>query len=348
MADNPYTLTFGKVPRCYVERTVQRAEITEQLLSEEPSQQVFFISSVRGSGKTCLMTHIQKEYREKKDWIVIELNSNSDLLQEFTAALYNNPIMKAAFPKYDFSLSVLGIKASFTESVPASSYELALDRMCDIAQKMKKKILVAIDEVTNTASMRLFCSSFSILIRKDYPLFLVMTGLPNNVENLRNVKGLTFLFRANPMKLKPLNFTLCRQAYMDALKVPFEVADEMAAIIKGYSYAFQQMGYIAYEHRGFKNVNELLPYFDSALQDTVYNKVWSEISATEKRIVRCMVENRCNDEKSIKKIAKIDANAMSVYRARLITKGVLSDSSDRGVLEFALPRFEEFVRNVGE
>lgn len=45
------------------------------------------ITGVWGSGKTVMLTDISKHFRKDKDWIVIELNPDRDLLYSFAAII---------------------------------------------------------------------------------------------------------------------------------------------------------------------------------------------------------------------------------------------------------------------
>ena len=44
------------------------------------------ITGVRRSGKTVMLTDISKHFKNEKDWIVIELNPDRDMLQGFASA----------------------------------------------------------------------------------------------------------------------------------------------------------------------------------------------------------------------------------------------------------------------
>ena len=75
--------------------------------------------------------------------------------------------------------------------------------------KKKKRLLITIDEVTNTKKMRIFASAFQIFVRQDYPIFLLMTGLYENIHELQNEKSLTFLYRAPKLRLGLLDNGMC-------------------------------------------------------------------------------------------------------------------------------------------
>lgn len=76
------------------------------------------ITGVWGSGKTVMLTDISKHFRKDKDWIVIELNSDRDLLYSFAAKLYDQKNLKDLFIKAKLDLSVLRIGVSIEKSNP--------------------------------------------------------------------------------------------------------------------------------------------------------------------------------------------------------------------------------------
>lgn len=83
--NNPFTLSFGKKPIQYISRITQTNEILDCFTSEIPSNQIYMITGVHGSGKTVMMTNIAAELHQLSDWITVELNPTRDLLQSFTA-----------------------------------------------------------------------------------------------------------------------------------------------------------------------------------------------------------------------------------------------------------------------
>ena len=68
-----------------------------------------------------------------------------------------------------------------------------------------KRQLFIIDEIINNQYVKLFVSNFQIYITKNYPVYLVMAGLYDNISNLQNEKSLTFLYRAPKIFLEPLS-----------------------------------------------------------------------------------------------------------------------------------------------
>lgn len=109
---NPFTLTFGKSPLEPVERPVQTNEIVDAFTAESVNQQMFIITGVRGSGKTVMMTEIARRLREKENWVVIELNPSTDLLQAMLAKLNSNKVCAAIIKSAKIDLSFFGFGGS--------------------------------------------------------------------------------------------------------------------------------------------------------------------------------------------------------------------------------------------
>lgn len=74
----------------------------------------------------------------------------------------------------------------------------------------------------------------------------------------------------------------------------------------------------------------------------VYEKLWSELSSNDWKVLIAMTE--ADDQKvgSIRAKAGTSSSSFGVYRDRLIKKGIVV-AVEYGHLDFALPRFWEFV-----
>lgn len=340
--NNPFTLSFGKKPLQYISRIAQTNEIIENFIAQEPPNQIYMLTGVRGSGKTVMMTSIASEIKEDESWIVVELNPTRDLLQSLAAKLYSLPEMHPHFIQAKLDFSALGLGVSLENAVPVMDIENAIERMLTEIQKREKRLLITIDEVVNCEYIRIFASSFQIFLRQNYPIFLLMTGLYENIYNLQNEDSLTFLYRAPKIVLEPLNYTAVRKKYMDIFGLGVEKAEEMTKLTGGYPFAFQVLGYLLWENKNIKTIEEILPEYDQYLEEYVYGKIWSELSELDRKI---LVEMAANREKKVKKIRDgmgLKSEQFAVYRERLKRKGVL-DTSKYGEVSFILPRFAEFV-----
>lgn len=340
--NNPFTLSFGKKPLQYISRISQTNEIVENFAAEEPSNQIYMLTGVRGAGKTVMMTSIASEIKKEENWIVVELNPARDLLQSLAAKLYSLPEMYPHFIQAKLDLSAFGLGVSLENAVPITDIENAIERMLEVIQKRNKKLLITIDEVTNSEYLKVFASSFQIFLRQGYPVFLLMTGLYENIYDLQNEKSLTFLYRAPKMMLGPLNYTAIRKQYMSIFGLDMEAAEKMTALTRGYPFAFQVLGYLFWERGAAVPIEEILPEYDQYLEEYVYGKIWSELSGTDRKILEKMAESGETKVKNIREHMGMKSELFSVYRERLKRKGIL-DTRNYGEVSFILPRFAEFV-----
>lgn len=341
--NNPFTLSFGKKPVQYISRITQTNEIIDTFNAELPSNQIYMITGVRGSGKTVMMTNISTELSQLSNWITVELNPTRDLLQSLAAKLYGIPDLHERFLKAKLDFSAFGLGVSIEHAPPITDIEDVLMHMLTHIRKMGKRLLITIDEVTNSENIKIFTSSFQIFLRDDYPIFLLMTGLYENIYELQNDKALTFLYRAPKLILEPLNYTAVRKSYMDIFQIDLETAETMTALTKGYPFAYQVLGYLYWNHRDTQSLKEILPEYDQYLEEYVYSKIWSELSELDKKILAEVATSGECRIKNIREQLDMKSELFSVYRERLKRKGVI-DTREYGKIYMALPRFAEFVK----
>lgn len=341
--NNPFTLSFGKRPIQYISRITQTNYIIDNFTAEIPSNQIFMITGVRGSGKTVMMTGIAEEMRKKKDWIVLELNPTRDILQSLAAQIYSLPDMHDRFIKAKLDFSAFGLGVSIENAIPVTDIENVIERMLEQIKKEEKHLLITIDEVVNSEYIKVFASSFQIFLRRDYPIFLLMTGLYENLYELQNDKSLTFLYRAPKIILEPLNYVAVRRQYQDIFGIDLNTAGIMTSLTKGYPFAFQVLGYLYWENRETKSLEEILPEYDQYLEEYVYSKIWSELSELDRKVLIELSIGDDNKVKTIREHLDMRSEQFSVYRERLKRKGVI-DTKQYGRISMALPRFEEFVK----
>ena len=206
--------------------------------------------------------------------------------------------------------------------------------------KHGKKVLITIDEVVNNSAIKVFAHSFQMLVRKDLPIFLLMTGLYENIYNLQNEKSLTFLYRAPKIKMNPLNTMRISENYQATLNVAPETALKMAKITKGYSYAFQVLGFLVWKKQGYHD--SIMPEYLQYLEEYVYEKLWSELSMKDKELLFALARSETGKVQDIQNILGIQHNQFTPYQKRLLQKGII-ESKTHGYIDFALPMFREYV-----
>ena len=342
---NPFTITFGRRPAEMIERLPQRHEIIENFTSENANQQLYMITGVRGSGKTVLMTSVADLLRKEKGWIVLELNPELDLLQGLAAKLSNHPLCQDWFRRAKLNLSYFGLGLEIAGEPPITDLETAIVRMLESVKKHRKRVLITIDEATNTSQMRVFAASFQIMLRLELPVFLLMTGLFENIYELQSEKSLTFLYRAPKIQLPALELSAVKLRYQSVFQLDSEKAVEMTSQTGGYPFAFQLLGYLTWNNQGdFRGV---LPAYRQYLAEFVYDKIWRELSQKDRKVLYGIVNAGDARIKTIKEELHMTDNEWSPYRQRLIRKGI-ADGSDRGYLRLTLPMFDEFVKEKAQ
>ena len=339
--NNPFCLSFGREPDRFVERAEAFDRITETFKSESPSINNFLIMGVRGSGKTVLMSSIANHFREENDWVVISLNPTRDLLEMFAASLFNDNDLKNHYIEASFSIPFLGIGVDVKAKQPINDVQVALEKMISMANENGKKILVVIDDITKSNNIITFATAYQDFISRKLPVYLIMTGLYENIYLIQRDKRCSFLMRAEHIQLKPLNKIGMKNQYIQTFKCKEKEALQMAEFTKGYSYAFQALGYIMWEDEC--KLEEAIPKFDERISEYCYEKIWEDLSDTEKRVVIFLSENGKQKTKEIIENSMSSVKSFSSIRDRLIKKGVI-DGSEYGYISLSLPRFSEFVK----
>ena len=337
---NPFTLTFGRSPLESVERPVQINEILEAFTADTVNQQMFIITGVRGSGKTVMMTQISNKLRADADWVVIELNPATDLLSSMLSKLNSNQVCTELIKSAKIDLSFFGFGVTIEGTVPITDAETAIIKILEKIKKSGRRLLVTIDEMTNSESMKVFAGAFQIFVRQELPVFLLGTGLYENIEELQNEKSLTFLYRAPKIQLRPLNNGAIINKYKTIFHISQESASQMAELTKGYPFAFQVLGYLTWNHDG--DYHAVLDEYKQYLSEFVYDKIWSELSAKDRMVAKAIADEKSGKIKDIRERLGMETNEFNPYRKRLIKKGIVSGEM-RGYVYFTLPLFAEYV-----
>ena len=301
---------------------------------------MFIITGVRGSGKTVMMTQISNKLRADADWVVIELNPATDLLSSMLSKLNSNQVCTELIKSAKIDLSFFGFGVTIEGTVPITDAETAIIKILEKIKKSGRRLLVTIDEMTNSESMKVFAGAFQIFVRQELPVFLLGTGLYENIEELQNEKSLTFLYRAPKIQLRPLNNGAIINKYKTIFHISQESASQMAELTKGYPFAFQVLGYLTWNHDG--DYHAVLDEYEQYLSEFVYDKIWSELSAKDRMVAKAIADEKSGKIKDIRERLGMETNEFNPYRKRLIKKGIVSGEM-RGYVYFTLPLFAEYV-----
>lgn len=343
---NPFTISFSRKPVEYIDRTSQTEQIMDTFTEEPVTDQIFIITGVRGAGKTVLMSSIANALEQKEDWLTWRAIVTRDIVHDLAADLFASKFMS----RIDVS-AAFGIPGVGSVSVGGKEREISDVSKIRTALKMMgkagKKLLVTVDEISNTKQLQDFSGVFQSLIGENLPIYLLGTAIPENMDELKNVKFLTFLYRAPKIELTPLDMVSIAFRYKDIFDLSEEESVKMAKLTRGYSYAFQALGYVYWNSRPVQSLDSVMPEYDRLLASNSYSKIWVELSEKQREVCRAIAKCKTGRVSDVRQILRMDSNNFNGYRNRLMHQGIIV-KNDWGMISFSLPRFSEFINNYAE
>ena len=345
MKQNPFNVLYGMIPNSLIRRNDAYDQILNSFLDAGTIAMSYMILGIRGSGKTVLMRSVAKELKQKEDWVVIDLNPQGDFVSPLAEGLF----LATKKLRINLGLSIdLGIPhITFhleTNSTTLSS-EMAIRRMLDGLKKKGKRVLVTIDEIHVTKKLNYFANFYQSLIGDEFPVFLLMTGLIENVDSLISGKSTSFLARSPKVCLNPLDLPSISRSYQKELNISGNDADELAKLTNGYAFAYQVIGSLCFSSGECRVTPELLDKLDTYLAENGYGVIWNGMTQKEKDLCVAISECPTNETSAIREASGMSLNNFNNYRLQMIRKGYLV-SAGYGKIEFALPRFKEYVTHV--
>lgn len=301
------------------------------------------MTGLRASGKTVLLTDICEWIGRMKNWLVIKISPLDDILEALYSDLQNSRYFNPDNYEASYGLSLFGASVTVNHQQPELNLVDAIDKTLAAFQKQGIKVLVAIDEATNTPQMQRFASAFQLFISNNRPLYFLATGLYDEIMSLQDVKNLTFLYWSPKIVLAPLNQMAVANAYSSIFKLDQDQSIKMAKLTRGYPFAFQTLGYVCWEQGTCEIGGDTLQEYDQLLADASYAKLWSELSELDQRVLSVIAENEGGKVKEFRERLQMNPNLFNQYRRRLKNQGLI-DAWQYGTISFALPRFAEFVR----
>ena len=281
-------------------------EIIRNFRSEESAKYVYKITGLRGSGKSVEYGKIIRTLKEDKNWRVYPLSSSGDAVPD----------------------------------------EATLTKMVATANKKKYKVLVGVDDISKTAEMVKLLSMIGSMLLEGLQIYLVVTGLSENIEDFSAEKNLTFFKRADEREIKELSRYDIAYMYEKLLKVEPAEARRIEALTNGYAYAYQVLGTLYFNKDKSETLEDIIPDFERIMFKDSYDLIWRTLTNGEKEVVRCIYRSKDGSAAKIKELMEKPAS-YSVYRDRLINKHLV-DGDERGYLKIRLPRFDKYIEIWGE
>ena len=296
------------------------------------------------------MAKVEQEIRTNKNhyanWVVFDVNPTRNILGQIAAMLakegFGGTDTKSAGVNISASVFGTGAGLGFSKENDFFGIGVEVENMIQAAQKKGIKILIGIDEVSKSEEMVKFASEYGRWLRAGYPVYFVCTGLYENIQDLSNVKNLTFFRRATTIKTEPLNMIRMTEMYRSKLRVDLEQAREMAKMTKGYAYAFQELGVLCFKKKDTETLDDLIPKLKAELFAYSYEKIWEEMTEMDQFLASLLTEKKEYKREEVLKLMGAKSGSYSMYRDRLIKRGILN--SRQGYISLALPYFAEYIK----
>ena len=125
----PYMLFFRQPTLEMIERKKQAERIIREFCQKRPSSCLNLVTGIRECSKTVFITQIASRFRERKEWIIVNLNPQRELLTALASKLNSIRILSKTFKEAEINLQAFGFGAEIKGAPPITDIEEALTRM---------------------------------------------------------------------------------------------------------------------------------------------------------------------------------------------------------------------------
>ena len=356
---DPFTRTPGIAGKAYIDNGIAD-EIIESFKSDVSSKYVYKITGLRGSGKSVEYGRIIRTLKEDKNWLVYPLSSSGEAVKTLISKMSMEDFIssKTETVSTGSTTSVGGnaVVVSGNETVSVTktvadnehfySEEATLTKMIETANKKKYKVLIGVDDISKTPEMVKLLSMVGSMILEGLQVYLVVTGLSENIEDFSSEKNLTFFKRADEREITTLNKYDMAFMYEKLLGVDTVKAREIGEITNGYAYAYQVIGSLYFQKKEKETLEDIIPDYERILFKDSYDMIWKSLTPGEKELIRCIYKSKDGRKETIESLMSTPAS-YAVFRNRLINKHIV-DGDTRGQLKIRLPRFEKYIEIWGD
>ena len=356
---NPFNPAFGLKPKQFIGRDDISDEFLISLNNLDSPWRSTLIVGVRGSGKTSILSDIQLKL-DKTDAIVVSTPPDGDFLDRILGQIYSQ-LPKSVLGKFPNIKSVsvnLGVSVGLEKNSDkphfTQNFDYQITQMLKSIKNKQTPVVFLIDESQkHSEQMRTFISTYQQLIMKQFPVSLVMAGLPEVISDVLNDDVLTFLRRANRIDLKDIDISLVKADYKNVFRRSgFEVDEtslnKAAEATQGFPYLIQLIGYYLWENLENRFDGDLLEqvYIESKsrLFKNVHQLVFDKLSSMDRDFIFSMI-NDVGYSKIQDVLTRLnkDKNYITQYRSRLISKGIIKPTG-HGLIAFTFPYMREFLK----
>ena len=360
---NPFTPAFGRKPERFIGRSTMVYNVLDAIENSNSPWRTTLFVGVRGSGKTALLSSIEKSVDSKKV-IVVSVSPDVDFLDNVIGKLYQNipKGFKDLLPQIKGVSTGVGLHFDFKKEkeLPAfaTTFRYQITELLEVVKKKGYHVIFLIDEAQkHTEEMRTFVSTYQHLIREEHPVSLVIAGLPNIISDILNDDILTFLRRAKRVHLEYVDVALVNSDYRDVFlkligKDDVKILEEAANATYGYPYLIQLVGFFLWNEINSGSDPSLSSAFEKTMLQAkaelylnVHDLLYKDLSKLDREFVFAMtIDEGASQMKDVSDRMGKGLNYISNYRARLLATGFIKETG-YGMVDFVLPYMRDYLRN---
>lgn len=362
MIDTVFSPAFGNRPKCLVGREKLINELTEGLKQEPGTRErANLILGQRGSGKTVLLLELAEIAKEMGLIVASPTIVSSDMLGRIVEKLQDEGeafLKKKKVKLTGTTFGVLGFSAGLQfsrEDNETKSFSYKLMKICKALGKYDKGVLILIDELqANDNDLKQLIIAYQEIVGEGGNICIAMAGLPGAVSSTLNDHVLTFLNRANKIKLSPLHDYDIDRYYADSfaklgVKISVEQRRKAVNITEGSPYLMQLTGHYLTKYADEKgNISQedyeyALEKAVSDYKNDICQTALNSFSDKDIEFLQAMAVD--DDDSGIADVAKrmgVGSDYAQLYKRRLIDGGVI-EQPRRGRVRFAVPYLKEHL-----
>ncbi|WP_144792128.1 ATP-binding protein [Corynebacterium singulare] len=360
--ENPFRPTFGVPPLFWVGRTAVLDTFRAALNSQPGTPgRSLIISGARGIGKTVLLNELE-DIASSRGWITLRASGRSSMVEELVDTTIPR-IMDKLAPADKHKVNRIGIGGAsigFQHNTDEAYKPTLNTRLRELlAQLTGVGVLLTIDEVQDADADDLtsLAVTYQDLVRDELDVAIVAAGLPQGVNRLLDLPGVTFLRRAQKFVLGPLSPANATVAFTEtAAHSGLEFTDDAVAaavrLSRGYPYLVQLVGSLAWgsaQRGGGSSIEErdvaaVSAEAISVLGAQVHQPATLSLPPAQRLFLEAMSAVMENGTAEIKNIAAHQdrtVRSLSATRQRLIDADLIEPTA-HGQLQFVIPYMEAY------
>ena len=128
-ANNPFSLMFGKTPTSLIRRNHPYQVIVDTFDSGSPATFAYMITGIRGCGKTVMLRELAQEYRQRKNWIVLDGNAQNDLVNDLSEKLLYEGKKLKLFMDWSITINAQFVSLQIGKSESITNSEIIFESL---------------------------------------------------------------------------------------------------------------------------------------------------------------------------------------------------------------------------